>query len=74
MRTLTRGAIFVLAIILDRKKILVERDVQPLPDGCRLRIYEQKKTNETFMVVDPKLKIVELEQVQEQVGRAPRPH
>lgn len=61
------NAIFILTVMLERKKILIERDVQTLEDGRKLRIYEHKKTNESFMVVDPQLKLDELEQVQEDV-------
>ncbi|MDZ8119652.1 hypothetical protein [Pontiella agarivorans] len=61
------AAIFILTVMLERKKILVERDVRKSEDGQRLRIYEHKKTNESFMVLDPELKLDELESVQEQV-------
>jgi len=61
------NAIFILTVMLERKKILAEKDVKSSEDGRKLRIYEHKKTNESFMVVDPQLKLDELEQVQEQV-------
>lgn len=61
------NAIFILAVMLERKKILVERDVQTAEDGRKLRIYEHRKTNESFMVIDPQLKLDELEKVQEEV-------
>lgn len=61
------NAIFILTVMLERKKILVERDTQKTEDGRKLRIYEHKKTNESFMVIDPELKLDELEKVQEQV-------
>lgn len=60
-------AVFILAVMLERKKTLVERDVQTTEDRRKLRIYEHRKTGETFMVIDPELKLDELEQVQEQV-------
>jgi len=62
-----RNAVFILTVMLERKKILVERDVKHTDDGLKIRVYEHKKTNESFMVVDPELKLAELEQVQEQV-------
>ena len=62
-----RNAIFILTVMLERKRILVERDVKTTEDGLKVRVYEHKKTNESFMVVDPQLKLAELEQVQEQV-------
>ncbi len=61
------NAIFILAVMLERKRILVERDVQTAEDGRKLRIYEHRKTNESFMVVDPELRLTELEHVQEKV-------
>lgn len=61
------NAIFILTVMLERKKILVERDIQKAEDGRKLRIYEHKKTGESFMVIDPELKLDELEHVQEEV-------
>ena len=61
------NAIFILTVMLERKKILVERDVKAAEDGRKLRVYEHKKTNESFAVIDPQLKLDELEQVQEEV-------
>jgi hypothetical protein len=61
------NAIFILTVMLERKKILVERDVQTTEDRRKLRVYEHKKTNESFMVIDPELKLDELEKVQEEV-------
>ncbi|MDF7799020.1 hypothetical protein P4C99_06070 [Pontiellaceae bacterium B1224] len=61
------NAIFILTVMLERKKLLVERDVSKMEDGRRLRVYEHKKTNESFMVIDPELKLDQLEEVQEQV-------
>ena len=61
------NAIFILTVMLERKKILVERDIQKTEDGRKLRVYEHRKTNESFAVIDPELKLDELEQVQEEV-------
>lgn len=61
-------AIFILTVMLERKKLLVERDVQRGEDGQKLRIYEHRKTGESFIVIDPELQLDELEQVQEQVA------
>ena len=61
------NAIFILTVMLERKKILMERDVQTTEDGRKLRVYEHKKTNESFMVIDPELKLADLEHVQEEV-------
>lgn len=61
------NAIFILTIMLERKKILVERDIQHMEDGRRLRLYEHKKTGESFMIIDPALRLDQLEPVQEAV-------
>lgn len=61
------NAIFILTVMLERKKLLVERDIQKTADGRKLRIYEHKKTGESFMVIDPELKLGELDHVQEEV-------
>lgn len=62
-----RNVIFILTVMLERNRILVEKDVQLREDGVKVRIYEHKKTGETFLVPDPGLKLAELEQVQEEV-------
>ncbi len=61
------NTVFILTVMLERKKILVERDIQKTEDGRKLRIYEHRKTGESFMVIDPELKLDELEHVQEEV-------
>ena len=71
-----KNAIYILAVMLERKRILVERDVQVRPDGAKIRIYEHKKTNELFTIPDPGLRLDELEnvtlEVQELLGIPPR--
>lgn len=61
------NAVFILAVMLERKKTLVERDVQKTEDGTRIRIYEHRKTGETFFIPDPELKLDQLEHVQQEV-------
>lgn len=64
-----KNAIFILAIMLERKRVLVERDVQIRPDdGTKVRIYEHKKTNEIFTIPDPGLRLDELQDVQLEVN------
>lgn len=60
--------IFILVVMLERKKILVERDARQTEAGHKLRIYEHRKTGESFMIIDPQLKLDELEKVQGQVA------
>lgn len=62
-----RNTIYILAVMLERRRLLVERDVQTREDGIKLRIYEYRKTNETFVIPDPELKLIELTHVQEEV-------
>lgn len=61
-------AVFILAVMLERKKILVERDVQTAENGLKMRIYEHRKTGESFLIIDPQLKLDALEEVQERVA------
>ena len=63
----TLNTIYILAIMLERRRILVEKDVQIREDGSKLRIYEYRKTNEVFLITDPELKLAELEHVQTEV-------
>jgi hypothetical protein len=62
-----RNIIYILAVMLERNKTLVERDVQTREDGTLVRVYEHRKTGETFLVPDPRLRLDELESVQEEV-------
>ena len=49
------GALFILAVMLERRRILVERDVQVRDDGVKIRVYEHRKTGESFLIPDPEL-------------------
>ena len=62
-----QNAIFILAVMLERRRILVERDVKTREDGLKVRCYEHRKTGEVFVVPDPGLRLDELEQVQQEV-------
>lgn len=62
-----RNCIFILTVMLERKKVLVEKDVQIREDGSMLRVYEHKKTGEIFLIADPRLRLDQLEQVQREV-------
>lgn len=72
-----KNAIYILALMLERKRVLGERDVQVREDGTKVRIYEHKKTGEIFAVPDPQLKLSELAAVQQEVadllGLGPQP-
>lgn len=60
--------IYVLAVMLERKKLLIERDTKRQEDGSLLRVYEHRKTGEVLLVTDPGLRLDQLAPVQEQVA------
>jgi hypothetical protein len=63
-----RNVIYILAVMLERNRALVERDVK-LEDGYpSLRVYEHRKTGETFLISDPRLRLDQLESVQQEVA------
>ena len=62
-----RNVIFILAVMLERRRILVEKEVQLQPDGQKIRVYEHKQTGESFVVPDPQLRLKEIEHVQMEV-------
>lgn len=61
------NTIYILAVMLERRRLLVEKDVKTREDGMKVRVYEHRKTGESFLIPDPELKLSELEQVQEEV-------
>lgn len=61
------SVIFILAVMLERKKTLSEKDVTVDEDGAMHRIYEHRQTGETFLIPDPQLKLDQLEDVQMRV-------
>jgi len=61
------SVIYILAVMLERQRVLVEREVKTIEDGSRVVIYEHKKTAETFAITDPKLKLTELDLVQKDI-------
>jgi hypothetical protein len=62
-----RNTVYILAVMLERQRVFVERDVQTGDDGNRTIIYEHRKTGETFAIPDPQLRLTELEPVQQEV-------
>jgi hypothetical protein len=59
---------YILTLMLERKKILIEKDIQVDDDGTVRRIYEHRKTGEMFVITDPRLQVDGLESVQQQVA------
>jgi hypothetical protein len=62
------NARYILALMLERKRILKEVEVKQGDDGSQTRIYEHAKTGEVFIIPDPQLKLAQVEEVQMQVA------
>lgn len=62
-----KNVIYVLAVMLERSKILVERDQKELEDGTIRRVYEDRKQGDTFVILDPRLRLENLAEVQSEV-------
>jgi hypothetical protein len=58
---------FILAVMLERKRLLKVKE-QLSRDGRRLFVYEQPGTGDLFTIVDPDLRLDQLEQVQRDVA------
>ncbi len=63
------NVIYILAVMLERKRILIERDVQRREDGGKLRIYEHRQTGEMFTIPDPELRLDQIAEVQDEVNQ-----
>jgi hypothetical protein len=61
-------AAFILAVMLERKRILKIRD-QVRQEGQRIFVYELGRTGELFTVPDPQLRLDQLEAVQRSVAQ-----
>ena len=62
-----REASYILAVMLERKRILKVKEQLHEADG-RVFVYEQPKSGDLFTIPDPTLKMEELEQVQIEVA------
>ena len=62
-----KNVVYVLAVMLERSKILVERDAKEQADNTIIRVYEHRKTGESFIVLDPRLRLENLASVQQEV-------
>ncbi len=61
------GALYILAVMLERKRILKVRD-QIREKGQRIFIYEQPKTGDVFTITEPDLSLDQLERIQYDVA------
>ena len=59
-----KNVIYVLAVMLERSKILVERDQKEQADGTIRRVYEDRKQGDTFVILDPRIRLENLAEVQ----------
>lgn len=62
-----KNVIYILGVMLERKRIFIERDVRVNDDGNMVRVYEHRKTGETFLITDPRLRLDQLAEVQREV-------
>lgn len=62
-----KNVVYVLAVMLERSRILVERDAKVQADHTIIRVYEHRKTGESFVVLDPRIRLENLAEVQQQV-------
>jgi hypothetical protein len=62
------AARYLLAVMLERKKLLKEVECKTTADGQVTRIYEHAKTGEVFVIPDPQLRLDQIEQVQQDVA------
>jgi hypothetical protein len=75
----TENTRYILAVMLERRKLLRETDHQRTPTGI-LRVYEHRKTGEVFLIRDPDIPLDQVETFQQEVsillennGRLPQP-
>lgn len=62
----TENVRYILAVMLERQKVLRETDTQRTPSGI-LRVYEHRKLGDVFIVRDPDIPLSQVEKVQEEV-------
>jgi hypothetical protein len=60
------NARYVLAILLERKKTLKQVDIREGEEG-KFLIYEHVKTGEAFIIPDPRLRLDQLDSVQQEI-------
>lgn len=62
----TENTRYILAVMLERQRVLRETDNQRTADGI-IRVYENRKTGDIFIVRDPNIPLDEVEKVQNEV-------
>ena len=61
--------IYLLAILLERRRILVERRVTTAPDGVRVHIYEHRRSGDILLIADPSLTVAQIPETQARIER-----
>lgn len=62
-------AIYLLAVMLERKRVLVERATRFAADGSVVRIYEHRRSGDILMVTDPHMTDGEIPEAQAEIER-----
>jgi hypothetical protein len=62
------AARYLLAVMLERKRLLKEVEAKRSESGALTRIYEHTKTGEVFVIPDPELRLDQIAQVQAEVS------
>ena len=62
----TENTRYILAVMLERRKLLRETDSQRTPNGI-LRVYEHRKTGEVYLIRDPDIPLAQVEAFQNDV-------
>ena len=60
-------ACYILAVMLERKRLLKIKEQFKREDGVRVFIYEHPKTGDVFTIADPNLQLDQLEEVQRDI-------
>ena len=58
---------YILALLEERKKVFVEREIVLGEEGERIVVYEHSESGDTYLIRDPGLSLAEVEEVQAQV-------
>jgi hypothetical protein len=67
------GARYILAVMLERKRILKHRETVSQKVGADVLVYEHARTGESFTIPDPHLRLDQLQEVQAQIAMLLQP-
>ena len=67
------NVVYILAVMLERKKQLIERSAVPVEGGI-MRFYEHKASGDTFQILDPQISLDAIGDVQRQIIEMLGPH